>query len=478
MLYLTVFVASLVMMACGHVQLGFIGHIDEAIPEGVTKTMKFGFLNNVRFPEDTLGIDVALSFTSPKSIISAKPEKIRFLPGEHRYFNIDVLAEDNGIIQDSIVGCTFSIFFRFTNGSRAVQPFEQEPINFSLIDSSKLVSFGFLGYSGQPLTVGQKTDFLFGNYGSFPTGVSEVMVKIEVTSLGRHIKITPETLTFTRSSSSTQTLTIVVEKCYEKEIDKRVAFSSSIRITDNQGNTETTLSTQPTIFASIHDTSQDPFIMQTVRGEDENGRSSYENICYEFKSEMGERLEFLNDLLLGFSAVCEFRDSYHIERIFVKTRLGTIVISVRNIILTSGMISTWEDLIEQKLGLDPFVVIQTYGDRVSIKAKSGERKLVVDIERINDSVVKSHLNLIIQQTSKGNELDKFNGGIFGIAANNNYKFLRPVQGDEGTIVIVNDQVVSATLKKYNKSESKCFSLSLDDIVDIRVVSAFTTIDGI
>lgn len=472
MLCVTVFVASLVVVVSGQLQFGFIGHNDYMVPEGVTKTLKYGILNNARYPFNTLSIDVLLDVSSPKNKLTVKPEKLRFLPGEHRFFNVDILVEDNGLdITDSTVTFNAKVTSQHTNGSRILQPSLQEPFIFALIDASNLVSFGFLGYSGQPINLGQETDVIFGNYGPyFPHDVKEIQANLEVTSIGRKIQVFPNTLIFSRTSPSTQTVSIVVEKSNQRGIDTRVTFSTTIMKIGNDGRVEKTLSNQPSISASVNDKSVDAFIVQTVRGEDGLGRSTFYDICYNFQSRMGERLEFLSDLILGFSAVCEFRDNHHIERIFIKTRLGTIIITFNKIILVNGESFSWSDLNEQRIGYDPLVIVHSNGEKISIKVTSGERKLALNIVKIDD-ITASHLNLIIQKTSSfGTELDKFNGGIFGLAANNNYKFIRPVQGDDGIIVVVNNEVVTSGLKELKSSSSKCISLALDDLVDVRVVT--------
>lgn len=472
MLYLTVFVASLVVVVSGQLRFGFLGHDDYMIPEGITKTLKYGILNDARYPLNTLGIDVELDVSSPKNRITVKPEKLRFLPGEHRFFNVDILVEDNRLeLINSAVTCNSKITFQFTNGSRILQPSLQQPFKFALIDASNLVSFGFLGYSGQPITIGETNEIMFGNYGpSFPLGVEELQFNIEISSVGRQIHVYPNTLIFSPSSPNTQTITVLIERNNKNGIDTRVTFSATVLKVYDEGKVEKTLTNQPTITATVDDKSIDPFIIQTVRGEDSMGRSSYYDICYDFQSRMGERLEFLSDLILGFSAVCEFRDNYHIERIFVKTRQGTIVITRNKFISVNGESFSWSDLNEQIIGHDPLVIVQSDGEKITIKTTSGDRKLALDIVRVNDDITTSHLNIIIQQTTSGIDLDKFNGGIFGIAANNNYKFIRPVQGDDGTIVIVNNEVITSSLKTLKNSKKKCISLALDDLVDVRVVT--------
>lgn len=212
----------------------------------------------------------------------------------------------------------------------------------------------------------------------------------------------------------------------------------------------------------------DPHFFQLVRGTDESGKTVRENICYDLIGAADDIYELLTDSILKSSVSCKLRDDYYMGQIRIETPTNVFLADTEYVSIKGKFRRSWNDIQKFEEGMNPLFSVESMENTVVVAYKEGGRKMAVRIEReVQAERGKNYLNLFIEETteSAGVIFDKNHGGLFGVAANNEYHFTRPVQ-ENGNMaeVLINNRKVEAYYQTSSTAKAKCYLLNLEDVI--------------
>ncbi|CAD5121192.1 DgyrCDS9727 [Dimorphilus gyrociliatus] len=342
------------------------------------------------------------------------------------------------------------------------------------------IELGFFQYSPIELEEGQKCKAEFSLKGIWPSKYeNDVFVcKIMKSSKLAPILVTP--LSFEIHKSSPKQIIVITVKEDNDCRDDRPYVGVEVRCTKN--SEELTISKYNGVYFSVIDNTVGEIcnkhrIQQFVKGYNENGEEVHEKICYDIYGEHGDVFEFVTDSLLGVSAYFEIREEYHVGRIFIITRQGSIEINRDFITGPENFHQTWGQVKRIEVGTD-FKLVIDLNKKLLIKVEDEGRVLALVIIKEEKSFEKSHLNIAVEETTPNQKiLDEFQGGLLGSAANNVYHFNKSVQrGRESvTKVKINQRPVASKLQLINDNE-ECHLINIEDIIFPMPVSLFLRSD--
>lgn len=173
-------------------------------------------------------------------------------------------------------------------------------------------------------------------------------------------------------------------------------------------------------------------------------------------------------MFLDLTVLCELRDDYYIGQIRIKTPLGVFMANTDTISIEGRFTRSWNDISRFERGTDPSLSVELLKEYAIVEMNGKGRRMAVRIDRVmQDKRGKNYLNFYIEETSKagGVIFDKNHGGLFGVVANNDYKFRKPVQSDERiSSVSVNGVPSTAFSQTSPVTNRKCFLMNLEDVI--------------
>ncbi|CAD5121188.1 DgyrCDS9723 [Dimorphilus gyrociliatus] len=223
---------------------------------------------------------------------------------------------------------------------------------------------------------------------------------------------------------------------------------------------------------------KDPHLTQLVKGMDESSSRVRKNICYDLYGNAGDQFEIISDRILESAVVLELRDDFYIGKVLLQTPLGFLNITTSSIFVPPRRRFRWQVAEDFSLNnqRNSFKIdFEIRDEYVMIGIKRGERSLNVRVLKVHQNIGKNYLNIMIDQsTSKGQELDKYHGGLFGEISNKQYRFYDPVQKDEHTAVVkINNRLVKSIFRERNFNEDQtCYFMNMNDILYPKSIEMF------
>lgn len=152
----------------------------------------------------------------------------------------------------------------------------------------------------------------------------------------------------------------------------------------------------------------------------------------------------------------------------IKTPFDLFIATTDTISLEGHFTRSWNDIQKYEMGQNPLISVESIDGKVQVVYKENNRKIAIRVERVmQEERGKNYLNFFIEETSQKGDVvfDKYHGGLFGVAANNNYTFISPVQEEGGMAnVILNGRKVNAFRQNSPTTNVECYLLNIDDVV--------------
>lgn len=156
------------------------------------------------------------------------------------------------------------------------------------------------------------------------------------------------------------------------------------------------------------------------------------------------------------------------SQVRVETPLDVFIADTEYVSIKGKFQRSWNDIQKYEKGSDPLISVELMDNAVLVSYKEEGRKMAIRVERkIQQQRGKSYLNFFIEETreSAGVIFDKNHGGLFGVAANNQYNFTQPVQ-ENGNMaeVVINKKKVNAYYQASPTAKANCYLLNLEDVI--------------